>query len=108
MSDITMCKGTDCVQKETCFRFTAVPKKYGQSYFEMPPREKNDVYGCEHFLKNEVEAWDLVFLKKCPKRKVCFRYPGVQHVVCIEHVGRPRCQLLVKVSGACCLWAKFL
>lgn len=35
--DITMCKGTNCPYKETCFRFTAKPSEYMQSYFVEPP-----------------------------------------------------------------------
>ena len=58
MPDITMCKGEDCIQKHACFRHTAVPDSYSQSYFEKPPREKEEVgigvYMCEYFLKNEV------------------------------------------------------
>ena len=35
--DITMCKGTDCPYKETCYRYTAKPCEYWQSYFIEPP-----------------------------------------------------------------------
>ena len=34
--DITMCPGTNCPQKEKCYRFTAKPSDY-QSYFIEPP-----------------------------------------------------------------------
>ena len=34
--DITMCVGTDCPHKETCYRYTAKPSDY-QSYFIDPP-----------------------------------------------------------------------
>lgn len=34
--DITMCVGTDCPQKETCYRYTVKPSDY-QSYFINPP-----------------------------------------------------------------------
>lgn len=37
MPDITMCLGTDCPHKETCYRFTAKPSEYYQSYFTEPP-----------------------------------------------------------------------
>ena len=33
MPDITMCLGIDCPQKEKCYRFTAKPDEYWQSYF---------------------------------------------------------------------------
>lgn len=33
MADITMCKGGNCFRKNTCYRFTAKPNEYRQSYF---------------------------------------------------------------------------
>ena len=47
MPDITMCKGEDCPQKESCYRYTAVPDIY-QSYFVEPPNDGekcNDYWG---------------------------------------------------------------
>jgi hypothetical protein len=46
MSDITMCLGTDCPYKETCYRYTAKPNEYYQSYFtEAPIKDgKCDMY----------------------------------------------------------------
>jgi len=35
--DITMCRGTGCPFKEGCFRYTANPNEYRQSYFFKPP-----------------------------------------------------------------------
>lgn len=37
MPDIAMCPGKDCPLKETCFRHTAKPSAYRQSYFVTPP-----------------------------------------------------------------------
>lgn len=37
MPDITLCKGTDCPQKEKCYRYTAKPNEYRQAYFINPP-----------------------------------------------------------------------
>lgn len=37
MADITMCEGKNCTLKESCYRFTATPNKYRQSYFTNPP-----------------------------------------------------------------------
>ena len=50
MPDITMCKGTDCPQKENCYRFTATPSEYWQSYFIDPPIKdgKCDLYWGEN------------------------------------------------------------
>ena len=47
MPDITMCNGESCPKKEDCWRFTATPDKYWQSYFSESPMAK---YGeCDHF-----------------------------------------------------------
>jgi hypothetical protein len=32
-----MCVGTDCPYKEKCYRYTATPNEYRQSYFTTPP-----------------------------------------------------------------------
>lgn len=37
MPDISMCTGGDCPRKESCYRFTAKPSEYFQSYFQSPP-----------------------------------------------------------------------
>jgi hypothetical protein len=46
MPDITMCLGTNCPYKESCYRFTAKPSEYMQSYFMKPPIKdgKCDMY----------------------------------------------------------------
>jgi len=41
MPDITMCPGTNCLYKETCYRYTAKPSDY-QSYFIEPPFKDDD------------------------------------------------------------------
>jgi hypothetical protein len=48
--DITMCPGTNCPYKETCYRFTAKPSEYWQSYFTEPPIKdgKCDMYWGEN------------------------------------------------------------
>jgi hypothetical protein len=46
MPDITMCKGTNCPYKESCYRFTANPNEFRQSYFIEPPFKDND---CEMY-----------------------------------------------------------
>ena len=35
--DITMCRGTNCPAKESCYRYTAKPSEFRQSYFMEPP-----------------------------------------------------------------------
>lgn len=49
MPDITMCLGTNCPQKEKCYRFTAKPCEY-QSYFTKAPIKdgKCDMYWGEN------------------------------------------------------------
>ena len=37
MPDISMCPGLDCPNKNDCYRFKALPSKYMQSYFAVPP-----------------------------------------------------------------------
>jgi hypothetical protein len=44
--DITLCVGTNCPQKETCYRFTAKPNEYWQSYFSVPPIKDGK---CEYY-----------------------------------------------------------
>jgi hypothetical protein len=58
MPDIAMCWGDNCPIKETCYRYTATPSKWRQSYFaETPIKEDNT---CEHFMK----IWDKESFKK--------------------------------------------
>lgn len=49
MPDITMCSGLNCPLKETCYRFKAMTKVYGQSYFQKPPNKEDE---CEYY-------WDV-------------------------------------------------
>lgn len=37
MPDFCMCSGGECPRKENCYRFTAKPDTYVQSYFVAPP-----------------------------------------------------------------------
>jgi hypothetical protein len=46
MPDITMCEGTHCPIKENCYRYTAKPNEYRQSYFVTPPYKDGK---CEHY-----------------------------------------------------------
>jgi len=50
MPDITMCPGTNCPQRGKCYRFTARPSEYMQSYFmEAPIKDgKCDMYWGEN------------------------------------------------------------
>ena len=53
MADITMCKGTNCPQKETCYRFTAKRNEYRQAYFSEPPIKEGK---CEMYWGENAEA----------------------------------------------------
>jgi hypothetical protein len=56
MPDITMCPGTNCPQKENCYRYTAKPCEYWQSYFVEPPFKDNK---CEMYWgKNAESVWN--------------------------------------------------
>jgi hypothetical protein len=46
MPDITMCAGIYCPIKDNCYRYTAKPNEYRQSYFLTPPYKDGK---CEHF-----------------------------------------------------------
>ena len=46
MADITMCEGKGCDVKNTCYRFTAKPSKFMQSYFIATPIKDK---GCEYY-----------------------------------------------------------
>jgi len=46
MADISMCSGEKCEAKHTCYRFTAKPNEYRQSYFANPPTKES---GCEYY-----------------------------------------------------------
>ena len=50
MPDITMCDNKKCPIKETCYRFTAIPSEYRQSYFMDDIRETDG--SCDYFIDN--------------------------------------------------------
>jgi hypothetical protein len=52
MPDISMCKNIHCPLKETCYRFTAKPSEYIQSYSDFAPRiTKEGKVVCEYYWK---------------------------------------------------------
>lgn len=51
MADITMCKGTNCKNRGTCYRFTAPVNEFRQSFFiSIPLNEQTGQ--CDHFWDN--------------------------------------------------------
>jgi hypothetical protein len=56
MPDICMCKGEGCDLKANCYRYTATPNEWRQSYFVSAPCLTSDQ--CDHFSSNkEYESW---------------------------------------------------
>lgn len=48
MPDIAMCLNEECPLKETCYRFTATPSEYWQSYMDFKYED-----GCKDYIKVE-------------------------------------------------------
>lgn len=53
MPDITMCEGTGCPMCDECYRYTAKPNEYRQSYFDITPYD-DESGECEH----KIESWN--------------------------------------------------
>lgn len=51
MPDISMCDGKDCLKKDLCYRHTATPTKYRQSFFLNPPFNK-ETQECDYYWPN--------------------------------------------------------
>ena len=59
MPDITMCKGEDCPIKDNCYRHTANPSEFLQSWFVKAPIQDTTIDEfavCEHFWNNQDEV----------------------------------------------------
>lgn len=50
MPDISMCFGNDCHKKESCYRYTATPSEFRQSYFGKPPIKDDK---CDYYWDNK-------------------------------------------------------
>ena len=50
MPDISMCEGTGCPSKDSCYRFTATPSEYRQAYFSEPPIKDGK---CEYYWEDK-------------------------------------------------------
>ena len=51
MPDISMCAGGNCPKKQDCYRYTAKPSEYRQSYFSEVPYDVKE-QTCEMFWDN--------------------------------------------------------
>jgi hypothetical protein len=68
MPDITMCDGKNCDLSLTCYRYTAKPNEYRQSYFTESPIENGE---CEHYWEDPKErSRKLMKLKNGYKEKL--------------------------------------
>ena len=61
--DITMCEGVNCPKKHSCWRFTANPTPYYQSYFTHAPFINDGEFSCEYYWPIKSEQDDKTFLK---------------------------------------------
>jgi len=52
MADITMCKGSGCRARNHCYRFTATPDPYRQSWFVQTPGSNKK---CDYYYEMEVD-----------------------------------------------------
>ena len=50
MPDISMCTGNGCPRSSTCYRKTAKPSRYMQTYFTNPPFEASDPTRCRYYM----------------------------------------------------------
>lgn len=53
MPDITMCLNDDCPLKDKCYRHTAIPKEYWQSYANFEYVVKDGEVICEDYYERE-------------------------------------------------------
>ena len=49
MADIAMCDNQDCPFNTSCYRFTAEPNPYRQSYGDFKPIIEDDELTCEYY-----------------------------------------------------------
>lgn len=58
MPDISMCDGHNCDKKDACYRYTATPSPFWQSYMQV-----KDPKNCLHFWevrsKSEIKRLDI-------------------------------------------------
>jgi len=62
MADISMCKNINCPSSKYCYRFTATPNEFRQSYAGFAPEEGE--FNCSHFWRNGKES------EKCKRKGV--------------------------------------
>ena len=65
MADITKCANKKCLSNDTCYRFTAKPNPYRQSYWHIED-EQEHAHNCTKYWPDE----DAIKKKDLPKIKV--------------------------------------
>ena len=64
MPDISMCKGGNCPMRTWCYRYTAKPSEFMQSYFIEVPHTYSNPVDCDYFWSNEeYEGYEVKELK---------------------------------------------
>ena len=58
MPDISMCLNASCPLQKDCYRYTAPPNPYRQSYAGFKFTEENGKPKCENFWSNKIEIQD--------------------------------------------------
>ncbi len=53
MPDMSMCKGTDCPLKDTCYRYKAIASEFRQSYFFDLPYNKEEEK-CDYYWPTKI------------------------------------------------------
>ncbi len=53
MPDISMCSGGDCPLKHSCYRHTATPSEFRQTYFTNPPVKEDST--CNYYWETKTE-----------------------------------------------------
>jgi len=57
MADISMCDGVDCPQKESCYRFKAIPSKHQQAYFLGGTAPRNQEGICVYYWSTDTQKF---------------------------------------------------
>jgi hypothetical protein len=60
MADISMCLGRGCKVKDECYRFTATPNPYRQSYMEFDNQVVMHKSDCPDFRPNGISPHPIV------------------------------------------------
>ena len=54
MPDISMCHGEGCDKKDTCYRYTAIPSQYWQSFMKPDPKDCKNYWDDKEYRENKM------------------------------------------------------